>query len=268
MRVAAAALILCLISGGALAAGFILPREPAIDILDGPAYASIDLFLEQQEKIELAVNPQVLGSVEMTDTTTLPTGTVIHPYGSQWTLTCTYLGYTQNRTADSNGHISWSNLHWGVYQMVQTATAVRMVANGTKWDFGWVAGYPKRLVVCAIDLNRFALTRTSSAIDWGVYWYDAFKNESAFIWYTETVLHDPEVVTFNAGYITEGTRKATKAELRNTGEWYWDKAQGRVYVFSSAEPVTVKVGRAVDFNGDPIVGRPDLGAIEWRPGLP
>ena len=61
MRVAAAVLILCLISGGALAAGFILPREPAIDILDGPAYASIDAFLEQQEKIELAVNPQVLG---------------------------------------------------------------------------------------------------------------------------------------------------------------------------------------------------------------
>lgn len=172
MRVALAVLILCLLSGGALTAGFVLPREPVIDILEGPAYAFPDLgaFLAQREKIELAINPQDLGSVEMTDTTTLPDGTVIHPYGSRWSLTCTYLGYSQNRIADSNGHISWSNLHWGVYQMVQTATAVRQVVNGTKWDFGWVAGYPKRLVICAIDLSPYAITRDSPARDSGVDW--------------------------------------------------------------------------------------------------
>lgn len=267
MRYLAAVLILCLLCGGATAAALILPRGPTVDILDGPAYASIDAFLEQQEKIELAINPQDLGSVEMTDTTTLPNGIVVHPYGSQWTLTCTYLGYSQNRTADSNGHISWSNLHWGVYQMVQTATAVRQVVNGTQWDFGWIAGYPKRLVVCAIDLNEFTITRDSPARDYGVFWYNTFYNESEFIWYTETVLSDPEVVTFNQ-WIVEGTRKGTKTELRNAGEWWWDKTLRRVYVFSSAEPITVKVRRAVDLNGNLIVGKPDLGAIEWQYGWP
>ena len=193
MRFAAAVLILCLISGGALAAGFILPREPAIDILDGPAYASADAYLADLE----AVNPQDLGLIDLTDTTTLPTGEVIHPYGANFTLTCTYLNYYAIRTTDLNGYILFDNLHWGVYELVQTSTPVAQVINRTRWEFGWMPDYPKRLVICAIDLSPYAITRDSPARDSGYDW-----------------------------------------------------------------------GQTEDFYGNPIVGIPDRGVIEWQPGWP
>jgi hypothetical protein len=170
VKLAAAVLILCLLSGGALAAGFMLPREPKIDIGDGPAYAFPDLgaFLAQQEKLELAINPQTLGSIDMTDTTTLPTGKVVHAAGARWTLTCTYLEYQETRIADSNGYVLWPDLHWGVYILKQDTVGLRQIVDGTKWDFGFVPGYPKRLVVCSLELNEYMITRDSKARDAGV----------------------------------------------------------------------------------------------------
>lgn len=199
MRVSLAVLILCLIAGGSMAAAFVLPREPKVDILDGPAYAFPDLgaFLVQQEQIELAVNPQILGSVDMTDTTTLPTGKVVHAAGSSWTLTCSYLEYQETRVTDANGYVIFPDLHWGVYILVQTTTAPAQVIDGTRWEFGFVPDYPRRLVVCTIDLSPYAITRDSPARDYGVDW-----------------------------------------------------------------------GQTEDFYGNPIVGKPDLGAIEWQPGWP
>lgn len=305
-RIIVSVLIFCLFVGVTLTLAFGMPREPQIDILDGPAYAVspipgdlypipqdvpellqglseqtpikevqttaaqadvLNQYLTSIEKSALSINPQILGSIDITDTTTLPGGTILHAGGDKWTLTCTYLTYRQERTRDMNGYASWAGLHWGVYELVQTSTPVAQIVNGKRWEFGWTAGYPKQLIVCAIDLNRFTLRRDSPALDNGAYWYDTFTYDSPNIWKSSpNILHDPEVVTFDR-WVVEGTRKATKAGLIGAGDWYWDRFS-TVYVYSTAEPSTVRIGKAVDFNGNPIVGVPDRGAIEYQPGWP
>lgn len=269
MKTIVAIVILAIFVGGAITMAAILPREPRVDIGDGPAYAyNVDALLAQQEQeAALSINPQILGSIDITDTTTLPDGTVIHAGGDRWTLTCTFLTYRQERTRDMNGYASWAGLHWGVYELVQTSTPVAMTVNGEKWEFGFTKGYPQQFIVCSKELDQYMIQRISPGRDAGAYWYDTFTNAGGNIWQSiPNILHDPQIVTFYEWTLL-GDRVPTKADLHDSNDWWWD-GLSTVFVYSIGEPTTVRVGAATDFAGNPIQGLPDIGAFEWEPGLP